>query len=234
MSEVSQKNVKPEPLEYDGDVIALTIIDRDTLADGKIVENTRVRIGVRRAERNLTHPDIVSVPTQRIPQSLANNLLGIETSVDEKRSIALPACWIPNGIASGHRSVVYAVESLMSRKLGVAEYLESERLKFVATPAICILDWANYPNLIDADDAPYPSKELLRMINIRVHLTEGTDLFPTDTESYHQSRWVTAREYSAMMDGKDVSLVGLDGFKFCVDGLCVASTKEIIESEFRL
>lgn len=222
-----------ESLKYSGDVIALTLFDNNTLVNGGIVADTRVRIGVRRAGSNLTHPDIVSVPTQRIPLSLAQEILGARTTAAEPEGLVkLTTRWSSNRSANGHNPVVYAVESLLSRKLGVAEYLESDRLIFEATPAICILDWARYPNLIDATDAPYPDQELLRMINIRVHITEGADLFPALTESYDHSKWVTVHEYNAMMDGKDVSRVGLDGFKFCVDGLCVASTNTIIESEF--
>lgn len=222
-------------MTYPDNVLALTLVDANTLADGKIAAETKVRIGARRSETNLTHPEIVSAPTQRIPEGLAKGILDL---CKKSQDLNSPAPFRPETISNfstnGHHPIIYAVESLLSRKLGLSDHLEQKNIRFSAISVLSLVGWANYPNLIGVSDAPYPERENLKMINIRVHIHKGADLFPSNTASYHFSRWVTAENYCKMMDGKDVSQVGLDGFRFCVDGLCVATTYEIIKSEFTL
>lgn len=215
-----------------GNVVALTLVDASTLCKGRIGPDTLVRIGVRRNDTNTTHPDIVSVPTQRMPAALAKALLNGEPDEwIEEELHQLPIAWVDNESLSGHDPVIYSVESLMCMKLGVSEPLERDEITFVASPALLTISHAHYPNLIEVPDAPYPSDELLRMINLRVHVESGCNLFPETTASYEHCRWVTARDFQSMMDGKDVSAVGLDGFKFCVDGLCVATTSQLLKQE---
>jgi hypothetical protein len=211
------------------DVVALTLIDSSSLDAGAITPHTKLRIGVRRAERHITHPDIVSVPTQRVPSALADSLLrGWLDTLEIGQMATFGMRWVSNQTQNGHDPIIYAVESLLCTKLGVATALEAGKVVFEASPEICTLNFARYPNILDLEDSPYPAEELLRMTNIRVHITEGVDLFPEDTESYMHSRWVQVANFRKMMDGKDLRWVGLDSFKFCVDGLCVATTNEIV------
>ena len=217
-----------------GDVIALTLIDAKTLKDGRVDAHTRVRIGVRRAETNITHPYIVSVPTQRIPAALAEALLSYSDPIGGKvgKSVFIRAPVVSNRDQNGHDPIVYAVESLFCTKMGIADRLENGNIEFDAAPVIYTINYARYPNLIDIEGAPYPSSELLRMINIRVEITKGSTLLPEKTQSYSHGRWVFAKDFANMMVGKDVSIVGLNGFKFCVDGLCMATTNQIVAKEF--
>jgi hypothetical protein len=219
--------------EFDfGDVIALTLIDASSLTAGRVDPQTRVRIGVRRAETNPTHPHIVSVPTQRIPRALAEALLHHAESIEGlDQAVLIHAPRVSNRDRNGHDPVIYAVESLLCTKLGVADPLEEGRIQFDAVPAIYTVSYARYPNLFDVEASPYPPRELLRMINVRVEVTKGAGLFPEKTQSYDHGRWVPAKDFVKMMDGKDVSLVGLPGFQFCVDGLCITTTNQLIAKE---
>lgn len=211
-------------------VIALTLVDSSTLLAGDIVPDTRVWIGVRRSETNITHPDIVSVPTQRIPAALAESILGKNYWTRGKIEQLSPI-WTASKNKNGHDLVIFAVKALLSMKVGVSDLLECGQIEFSATPALFTVNYAHYPNLIDKRNAPYPVNELLRMINLRVHIEKGCALFPKMTASYSHARWVRVQDYQRMMDGKDVSAIGLDGFKFCVDGLCIATTSQIIKQE---
>ena len=216
-----------------GDVIALTVIDGRSLSeDGCVIVDSQLRIGVRSEQTNLTHPYIVSVPTQRIPRALADAILeGAPAFGKIGRSIAIESQRVSNECQNGHDPVIYAVESLLCSKLGVADALERGEILFEAVPAIYVVSHAHYPNFLGIQDPPYPASELLRMINIRVDIIEGAGLFPERTPSYYHGRWVSAGDFAKMMDGKDVSLVGLPGFEFCVDGLCVATTNEIVSKD---
>jgi hypothetical protein len=50
-------------------VLALTLVDGGSLSPaGKVTIDSRVLLAVRDPETNETHPGVVSVPTQRIPQ----------------------------------------------------------------------------------------------------------------------------------------------------------------------
>ena len=86
-----------KPIKYAGDVVALTLIDAETLVKETIVANTKVLIGARRPETNKTHQFIVSVPTQRIPSNLANNFLQKNRDLAKSRNFAeTPPIWVDN------------------------------------------------------------------------------------------------------------------------------------------
>src|SRR5436305_9094016 len=108
----------PNAAESLASVLALTIIDGDTLQDGKIVEDTQLLLVVRNPEANLTHPNIISVPTQRIPNELLLGYLrssSVEHQDDSSATTIFDGEIFNSNVANGHNPLVYAVESLLSR-----------------------------------------------------------------------------------------------------------------------
>lgn len=209
-------------------VLALTLLDSATLVDRSVVRDSKVRICVRSREVNITHPDVVSVPTQRLPASLAKKILDRGKFVRTFGKTDLMASdFVSSRERDGSDPIIYAVESLLCRKHGVADQLENNELVFEAALAGHHDGTARYPNLGRTED--------LRMINVRVHILEGQHLFPSRTSSYRFSSWASVHGFEKMWGkGKDVTHVGLtpeDAFGVCVDGLCISSTYDILASE---
>ena len=207
------------------DVLTLTIVDGTTLSNGSISNNSRVLCCVRNDKVNRTHPNVVSVPTQRMPASLAHAIIykGKRRGVFAETSL-LSSKPVLSSRVSGHDPLIFAVESLLSRKLGVADALEADVIKFEAVVAGVHNGTANYENL--------STSENLRMINVKLVITEGIEHFPNNTTSYDIINWIKVENFLRMWDdGKDVSLAGI-GFEkalgICVDGLCILSTYDIL------
>jgi hypothetical protein len=161
-------------------VISLTILDQATLEYDQISKTTRLLAVVRDPKSNDTHPNVVSVPTQRVPVSLYNEILE-----PAKREQALKhAIWynspaIDNDLGSGHNPIVYAVEALLSRKLGLAEHLESGALRFQAALRLEKAGKSHHAGHSTSEQVEYIS-----MANIIVATSDGTRLFPRRTASF--------------------------------------------------
>ena len=117
-------------------VLSVSIIDKNTLgADGVITPESKILVGVLCALIHLTHPDVVSIPTQRIPEKLLDDYYGeeIKTGVEE---IIMPVMaseifkiqpgknYVITDGSSSHDPIKYAVESILSKKLGASHFLE--------------------------------------------------------------------------------------------------------------
>ncbi len=201
-------------------ILALTIMDEI---------KQKILIAVRSRETNPTHPDVASVPTGRIPTALYDDLIQgagegypvqdfVQTSKEYGVDIYPNSQFVNNQEASAHNSVIHSVESLMTKKLGLAEALEKNMIEFKARARLVLHGNAHYPNLFqDGID----HKEEIDMLNIEVLVKEGADLFPSKTASYRDIVWASLEEFTQMTQNKDVCHLGLNGFQTCVDGLCV-------------
>jgi len=211
-------------------VLALTIVKSSARQPAGFSADDQILICVRNKDINRTHPEVVSVPTQRIPKTLAENLLqDSQTTGMEGDTNLFQGEVYSNTTANGHNEVVFLVESLLSKKLGVADSLESGLIKFRAALHGNQNGVAKYPNLDET--------EHLQMINIVVYVEEGAQLFPTETKSYDLVKWVPTDGFLKMwFDGKDPTNIGLTGEQalgVCVDGLCIASTADIIAAQMQ-
>jgi hypothetical protein len=56
-------------------VLSLTVLDAATLDDGVLLPDSSVLIVARRPGTNPTHPNVISVPTQRVPESLHRDIV---------------------------------------------------------------------------------------------------------------------------------------------------------------
>lgn len=210
------------------DVIALTLLDSAS-AETKITLETKVWVCVRNRDVNRTHPDIVSVPTQRIPQALAEDLTDLER-LHRDGEFGATQLFVENlrsnEECNGHDATIYAVESLLSRKLGISSELERKQVIFSASLRGIQQDFAVYRELGEQEE--------LRMLNLVVWISHGADLFRKNTASYSSGRWISLSDYFEMWRTRDVTRAGVstqDALRgVCVDGLCISSTYDILAS----
>lgn len=206
-------------------VLALTIVNGTRALKKGMSGDSQILVCVRNSDVNQTHPDVVSVPTQRIPAVLAEKILENSQSIGiEGDTILLEQEIISKNSANGHNELLYIIESLLCRKLGVSEYIERGQFSFEASLVGNLKGVANYPNL--------ESTEQLQMLNVVVHLESGAELFPEHTTSYNLIKWVPVNGFLKMWhDGKDPTEIGLTAEQssgVCVDGLCISSSADIV------
>jgi len=129
-------------------VLTLTIVDASTLVNGQITNDSLVLCCVRNHQVNQTHPDVVSVPTQRIPEILAKDILSTSTKIGcQDDTILWKQRFTSNKNTNGHNSIIYCVESLLSRKLGITAELEKDEIEFEAAVVGTHTGVAKYENL---------------------------------------------------------------------------------------
>ena len=226
-------------------VLSVSIIDKNTLSEnGVITPESNILVGVRCALTHLTHPDVVSIPTQRIPEKLLDDYYeeGIETGVEE---ITLPVLaseifkiqpgknYAITDESSSHDPLKYAVESILSKKLLLGQALEEKKITFTAEPAIAITGFVLYEKTgdtlpgveVEVEGRKF-FKEYLTMYNIMVKIL-NIEYIPADTPSYSDVRWAKIRDFIRMVETKNVevlhSLFGNRSIQICVHGLCLAS-----------
>jgi len=205
-----------------GAVIALTLVDAEDPA--------RILVGVRDSKNNAVHPMVVSTPTQRVPAVVLEQIcsgaakLNIDTPLDlnfpEQVMSAhlLEAPKVHSRSANGHDPLIYAVESILSKKLGLSAPLEERNVHFTATPVSLLVG-----NIFSDDE----SKECLTLCNVRV-LLENATLIPKSTPSYSRLFWIQEGEFLEMTRRRD--LIGLEhvlgghSAEYCVHGLCILSS----------
>lgn len=188
------------------DILTLLILDSDTLKDSMIVPTTQLWVCVRKSDTNRNHPDILSVPTQRMPKDIISQcVLGD---------------FVSNENVSGHNPLIYVVENLLSCKLGLADSIENTKLIFEASLIGFHKGTANY--------ATTETTEELKMINVLVQIKTGANLFLGETASYYDSSWVNVSDFMKMWEEKLPFHVGKSG-GICVDGLCNLSTYNILK-----
>ena len=174
--------------------IALAILDEDELGP-----DTKILIGIRKPESNAVHPNVVSVPTQRIPASLFSAM-----------SVRIGLPLLASLGHAGENSITYAVQALASQKLGLATAFELGEIEFAAAARTTFKGVV--PVLTEGD-----VEEPWTMILVEVHF--NTHIGITETESYKGMRWMGVTEFLKAVDDKDSFL--LDG-AYPMGGLCIA------------
>lgn len=210
-------------------VLALTIVRSGHAGISKKSPEDEVLYCVRDPSVNLTHPDVVSVPTQRIPESLGDELSAMgKANGTFGETQLLSSETASNRDDKGHNPMIYAVESLLAGKMGMANHLESNRLTFTAQLAGRRQGRARYPKKT-GENPDINDDEELRMINLLVRIDKGADLFPDKTLSYYTQAWATKSDFMKVWDDKDATLIGLTVY-VCIDGLCIASTYDVLSA----
>jgi hypothetical protein len=190
-----------KPLEAFAPVLALTVV-RDVGA------GIEVLCAVRRPETNSTHPNVLSVPTRRIDLDVASRWP--ERAVDGGSVPKLRA----------------AVEELLTRKLGLADPLEFGQIDYDLGP-FGAWQGTSYIGYEDGCDVV----EDLTMFNLGVRLRAGDRLFPAETAAYSSIHWAPLARFLDVLETRDVTQIDprLDGILVCVYGLCIETTRHLLE-----
>jgi hypothetical protein len=211
-------------------VLSLTVLDAATLDDGVLLPDSSVLIVARRPDANPTHPNVISVPTQRLPESLYHDIVATATP-DERPSTEGVFLYrdgdVDSRVDNGHSPLIFAVESLLGRKLGLSEGLESGAVHFRAGLRSLVQGTAVYDNF-GADDVYEP----IDMLNLVVLLTAGRGTLPAVTRSYGPIGWTTVESFLDGVESRDPRRIEptLDSIEFCVHGVCLSAARETLVS----
>lgn len=211
-------------------VLALTIVNSEQPLSGEVAANDRVLVCVRNEEINKTHPNVISVPTQRIPTSLAKHIIAAGAATGSSGSTTIYSGQTASSQSSnGHSEIIYAVESLLAGKLGLADAVESGEFTFTARIAGNQIGTANYPEF---HGTGLKDHEDLQMLNLLVQVEQGADSFPERTLSYDHIKWVPIEKFLNMWaNGKQPTDLGFSGeqsFRLCIHGLCISSSADVL------
>lgn len=204
-------------------VVSVAIFDGKLPLSGPVPNSLKVQLVVRDPATNCTHGDVISVPTMRLPSTLIDGVLDFADGDEEDygRTTLYRSHRMNNVSQDGHNPVIFAVEGVLSRKLGVADLLERGKLTFSAAPFAQAVGSSIYHESVR-------HSEQIRMAGILVEITQGAELFPAQTASYSHVLWVSVREFLEAVRTKNPAIVGLDPFKFCIYGLCIATTYDLL------
>jgi hypothetical protein len=199
-----------KPLDQYSPVLALTLLR--PRPDGRY----QILVGVRSPESNRTHPNVASVPTQRI------------------KSSAIARSWIQPLRRSGGASLVRRndlrgeVSYLLARKLGLADPLEYGHVRFDALK----LSAAQGRSVIGETPTGKPLTERLTMFNCSVLLRDGADRIPRKTASYDPLVWAEVDDFVAMATSRDAGRLnaGLENSFACAYGLCLQTSLAMLAS----
>lgn len=210
-------------------VVALTILDANTLEDcGRPSLDSRALVVVRNPETNITHPNVLCVPTQRIPKKVAQQLLGASNHIHVNDGPSLcyyPEEWHDNSRNSESPEVIFLVNSLLCRKLGLADALEFEYCAYKASLYLSIKDEVFHPD----------HSEMTIMFNIIVKIRSGINLIPMRTSSYNSIGWCSLGKFLEIIETRNPTIfdVSLSPVQICVQGLCIKSSSIAIEHQLQ-
>jgi len=226
-------------------IVVLSIFDDESRGEKRIL------VGIRSEDTNPTHSNVVSVPTQRIPESIYDDIMNRCSAVLTKKpdcdfpervrkTFSLSTAISDNEKEKGHNSVIFTVESLLSTKLGLADYLESGKVKFIARPRVLLEGEVFY----EEKDVEIPGEKIIlngetvyreqaMMLNIEVRL-KGAEFIPTQTASYRKIRWITLTDFKKLISTREASFLAPvfdgEGVHLCVHGMCLLSSDAAIET----
>ncbi len=203
-------------------VISLIVVEFDAIRGHCFIESGRMLVSVREPNTNLHHPNVLSVPTQRIPLELFDAITNrCQISVYEDNNMALEADWIDSECTDGYDPVIYAVESLLAQKLNISEGLcgKPDPCPFQAKPVWIERGSAAYPKGF-CDEVEYEPIDMLGIL-VRISTPEA---FPKATRSYNRILWPMISQFLQAYEMKDVHCIdeGLNSIELCIHGLCVA------------
>jgi hypothetical protein len=205
-------------------VLSITILDQSTSNFDSVTEEARMLAVVRDPNTNLTHPNVISIPTQRIPEVLFHAILE-SANIDNECGLTTfyEGKAIDNVSESGHHPVIYAVESILSRKLGMAEVVESDALQFQAAVRVVTIGKSNHV---------YSTSEIqcehIAMANIKVIVTQGAKLFPRRSSSYSHILWITLSQFLETVRERNPLILDLNPLEYCIHGLCITTAYDML------
>jgi hypothetical protein len=219
---------EPEATSNALPVVALTIISGGADSVGHVSKEMSMLVVVRDRRTNQTHPDVVSVPTQRIPRAVFEAI--VESAVSTElcnMTLLYDSEEVDSRVINGNDPMVYAVESLLSRKLGVSNVLETGDLSFRAKLR-GVRHGTSVHRLMNSGGA---LSEQIAMANVLVTITAGAARFVRRTKSYSHIRWVSIEKFIESVRKKDPIHLDLNPMKYCIHGLCISTAHDILTKE---
>jgi hypothetical protein len=209
-------------------VLSISIFDQVISDKDLVSEGAKIQVVVRDPQTNETHPNVISIPTHRVPDVLFRAILESAEWEEEFGSTTFyKAGDVDNISESAHHPVVYAVETILSRKLGVANELELGTLRFRAALRAVTKGKSVYP-----DSESLERTEHIAMANIRVIITHGAQLFPLNSPSYSSIFWVSLNRFLETVRQKDPLVLNLDPIEYCIHGLCISTAYDMLAHQF--
>lgn len=210
-------------------ILSLTVLDARSLDGGVVSPDSRVLVAARSPETNPTHPNVISVPTQRIPQSLCDALIESATHRGEEpgRTVShFGGGVVDNSAINGHHPLIFLVEALLARKIGLAADLEHDHCRFRAALRTRVSGVAVYENICDQN-----VYEPVDMLNVVIELEQQGEL-PMATSSYSLMAWVSVESFLEGVESRDPTRISpqLDAIEFCVHGVCLQAARASLES----
>lgn len=180
-------------------VLALTLVRHDGQGHYDVLA------GVRTPDANSTHPNVVSVPTLRIPAAIAKEWLADE----------------------GQGDVTREVVNLLARKLGVADWLELNQIRI-----LCHHFDVWQGTSVNGENEDGLVTENITMFNACIEVVTGSELFPERTASYDPLLWAPIADFLRMVRTREVGLLrsDLDELMYCAYGLCLQTTERILDT----
>jgi hypothetical protein len=193
-----------EPIDRYLPVLSVVLVDA---RDGR----ESVLVGIRSDAVNRNHPNVVSVPTMRLPLPLAEAVLTARGNDG-----ALPKSICTPGVA--HDPVGYALWSVLAAKVGLADAIERKAFDLSIVDS-CVLQGESLIDYVDGVDVV----EQLTMINLLCLIERGHDEIPPKTAVFSRLSWL---DYGLLVDAatsKDLSRLSSDyqAPEICIHGLCI-------------
>ena len=184
-------------------VLSVVLIDRRKGGQG-------VLVGIRNEAVNVNHPNVVSVPTMRLPVDLARAVVEQVEHQQFTGSIRRP------GVA--HDPMGFALWSLLAAKLGVADAIEAD-LFDVKPVAGCVMQGESLIDYVNGVDVT----ERLTMINLLCVVDRGHEHVPTRNSVFSHMQWL---DYDVLVDAatsKDLAVLDepFTSPEVCIHGLCI-------------
>lgn len=205
-------------------VISLTILKE---TDGQV----QVLAGPRNPATNQTHPNVISVPTQRIAPLLAMGAaMDCEVESQTRKEQVFERRWrVFNDADEMDADIVgHIVASAIARKVGFEQLL----VRHTNEVRISLESFTLGQSFVDYDVASQMQTiEAIGMLNAAVRV-------PSDTGqprpvSYSSLKWFGIEEFQRGYREKDTLGMfpefGLDALEMCVHGVCMATTSAVLQ-----
>jgi hypothetical protein len=186
----------------------------------------QILLGVRRGSSVAArHPGVVSTPTVRVPADLFQPLVADYLIPKDVEGI-YPVSGEPLRIGrSGHVASAHAflLESLLMRKLGLADGIASGEFTAVSHPRYLALAEVK-------DPLGTQESEWTAMLTYEVRIIAGVDAIPIETSSYKRLLWVDSIRLPVALERGDAMILDdtLNVFEVCAQGLCLRVAAELL------
>src|SRR5262249_52765682 len=145
-----------------------------------IQPDSQILVVVRDPKTNVRHPNVVSIPTQKIPHGLLSDIVkqGQVVSIEDNLKY-YEGPFVSSTSSDSSDPIVYATRAALSGKLALSDALELKSIKFHARIGTLIRGTVLHPA-----DRLGTEAEHMTMANIVVNVDEGHHLIPQSTASY--------------------------------------------------